>query len=115
MLQTFFNSDSGSNRIFERVESETEGRIVVQDFVEELSALFNFEVISSVKGSFIDGAPCVHFFGLAVSARNEDIEGDHIIDCKLLRVNSLFESLFVDYDLVSIDQVLLEFVGKHSF
>ena len=54
MVKTFFESESSSVGIFEAVHAETEGRISAENFVEELSALFDLEVVSSVERSFVN-------------------------------------------------------------
>lgn len=54
MVKTFLESESGRIGIFETVHAETEGRISSENFVEELSALFDFEIVSSVKRSFVN-------------------------------------------------------------
>lgn len=115
VLQAFLDADSGGDGVFEGVESEAEGGVVVEHFVEELSALFDFQVVGPVHGSFVDGASGVQFFGFAFPARNEDVECDHVVDGEFLGVDSLLEGFFVEDDLVAINEVLLEFVGKDAF
>lgn len=54
MVKTFLESESGRIGIFETVHAETEGRISSENFVEELSALFDFEIVSSVERSLVN-------------------------------------------------------------
>lgn len=54
MVKTFLESESGGIRIFEAVHAETERRISSENFVEELSALFDFQIVSSIERSFVN-------------------------------------------------------------
>lgn len=114
MLKTLLDADSGCDGIFEGVESEAEGGVPFEHVVEELSALFDFEVVCPVEGSLVDCAPQVTFFGLSFAAADEDVQGEDVVDCKLLSVHSLVERLLVYDYLVAVDQVLLQLVRKHT-
>jgi hypothetical protein len=54
MFQTFFKTESGNIYIFKTVQTETVRRISSKYIVKELSALFNFKIIASIKRSFIN-------------------------------------------------------------
>jgi len=54
VLKALFDPDSGIHRIFEGVEAEAEGGVVVQHLVKELSALFYLQIVGPVEGSFVD-------------------------------------------------------------
>lgn len=115
MLKTFFDSDSSSNGIFEWVETEAERRIIVKNFIEELSALFDFKIVGSIHSSFVDGTSGIQFFSFSLTTWYKDIESDDIIDGKLLIVDTLFESLFVENNLISINQMFFELMRKNTF
>ena len=68
MLKTFLDTDSSSNGVFEGVESEAERWIIVKHFIEELSALFDLEVVTPVHSSLVNSASGVQFLGLSVTA-----------------------------------------------
>lgn len=89
----------------EGINAEEEGRVVVQDLIEEGAALFDFEVVRTVKGSLVDRASEIGLFRLSFSGRQENIEGNHIVDSEFLGVYSLFKSLFVEDDLVAVDKM----------
>jgi hypothetical protein len=114
VLETLLDADSGCDGIFEGVESEAEGGVSFEYVVEELPALFDFEVVCPIEGSLVDCAPQVTFFGLAFSTAHEHIQSEDVMDCKLLGVHSLVEGLLVYDHLVTVDQVLLQLVGKHA-
>ena len=80
-----------------------------------MSALLDLQIVSSIHGSLVNGASCVHLLCLSLSTRDKNVKSKHIIDGEFLRVSSLLKSLLVDDDLVSIDQMLLHLVRKHSF
>lgn len=82
----------------------------VKNIVEELSALLDFQVVRSIKSSFVDSASKVSFFSFSFPTANENIKGEYIINGKLLRIYSLLESLFIDDDLISINQMFLQFM-----
>lgn len=108
MFETFFDTYSGNELIFEWVGTETERRIVIQDFVEEDSGLFDFKGIGSVHSSLIDSASQIRvLFGLAFTTGDEDVKGEDIIDSELLRVDMLIEGLFVEDHFVAINQMFL--------
>ena len=114
MLEALLDADSGGDGILEWVESEAEGRIVVQHLVEKLPALLDLQVVCSVQSPLVDSAPSIHLLGLALSTWHEHIKGNHVINSKFLVINPLFESFLVDDDLVSIYQVLFQLVGQNS-
>lgn len=58
---------------------------------------------------------CSHLLGFAFTSGNEDIEGVDFIELELVFINLLVESGLVDDGVVTVDQVLLEFVGKDTF
>lgn len=115
VLETFLDSDTGRNRILERVDAEAERRIVVQDFVEELPALLDLEVVGTVHRSFEDSAAEISLFGFSFSRTDIDVQGEYVVNSEFLRLNSLLEGLLVDDYFVSVDQVLLQFVRKDTF
>jgi len=45
MLETLFYSDSSIDGVFERVETEAEGGVSIQNVIEELSALLDLQVV----------------------------------------------------------------------
>ena len=110
MLKAFLDADSGSDRVFEGVESEAERGVSVEDIVEKLSALFDFQVVRSIKSSFVDSASKISFFSFSLSTADEDIKSEYIINSKLLRIYSMLEGLFIDDDLISVNQVFLQFM-----
>ena len=57
VVEAFLETESCNIGIFEAVQAETVRRISAEDFVEELSALLDFEIVSSVEGSFVDVGP----------------------------------------------------------
>jgi hypothetical protein len=114
VFQTLLDADSGSNGVFEGVESEAERGISVEDVVEELSALLDLEVVGPVEGSLEDGASQLALLGLALSAAHEDIKGEDVVNSELLLIDLLLKGLLVDDDLVAVNQVLLELVGKYA-
>ena len=67
MFKAFLDTQSSSDGVLERVKTEAERGIVVEDFIEELSALFDFKVISAVHSTFVDCATSVHFLGFTLS------------------------------------------------
>ena len=115
VLEAFLDADSGGDGVFEGVEAEAERGISVEDFVEELSALLDLEVVGSVQSTLVDSASEVALLGLSLPAADKNVEGEHVMDGEFLGIHSLFESFLVDDDLVSIDKVLLELVGKDAF
>ena len=54
MIQTLFKTKSSDIDILETVQTETVRRISSKYIVKELSALFNFKIIASIKRSFIN-------------------------------------------------------------
>ena len=110
MLEAFFDSDSCVHGIFKGVKTETEWGISVKNIVEKLSALFYFQVVRSIKSSFVDSASKISFFSFSFSTADEDIKSKYIINSKLLRIYSLLEGLFIDDDLISVNQVFLQFM-----
>ena len=110
MLKAFLYTNSSSDWIFEGVKSEAEWRVVVQNFIEELSALFYFEIVWSVKSSFVDSTSSIKFFGLSFTTRDKHVKSNNIIDGKFLRINSLFKSFFVNDNFISIYQMFFEFM-----
>ena len=115
MFEALLDADSCGHGVLEGVEPEAEGGVVVEDLIEELPALLDLEVVAPVHGPLVDGAPSVQLLGLALTARYEDVKSEHIVDCEFLSIDSLLEGLLVDDDLVAVDQVLLELVGKNTF
>ena len=115
MLEALFDSDSCIDSILEWVKTEGEWWVSIENFVKELSALLDFQVIRSVKSSLVDGASKISFFGLSFSWANENVQSENIIDCKLLRIHSLLEGFFVDDNLVSVDQMFLELMREDTF
>ena len=115
VFQTFLDSYSCSNGVFEGVEWEAEGRIVVKNFIEKYSALLDFQVVSSVHGSFVNCASCIQLFCLSFSTWNYYIKSNHIIHCKLLRIYPLLEGFLVYDHLVTVNQVFFQLMGKNSF
>ena len=115
VLLALLDTDPGSDGVLEGVEAKAVGGVVVENLVEELSALLDLEVISAIKGTLVDGASSVHLLGLALSTRDEHVQGEHVVDSELLRLDSLLEGLFVEDDLVAVDEVLLELMGEHTF
>jgi hypothetical protein len=79
----------------------------IQNFIKELSALFDFQVIRSIKSSLVNSASKICFFGFSFTRANKKIKSKNVINGKLLRIYSLFKGFFVDDDLVSINQMLL--------
>lgn len=61
MVQALLDSEFGDVLVFEAVEGEAEGGVSGEDVVEELATLLDLEVVGSVEGSLVDGAP---LFGL---------------------------------------------------
>ena len=53
VLETFLESESSYVWIFKAVHAEAEGRISAKHVVEELSALLDFQIVGSVKGSLV--------------------------------------------------------------
>ena len=49
VVKTFLETESGDVGILEAVQTETEGRISAEHVVEELSALFDFQIVGSVE------------------------------------------------------------------
>ena len=115
VLKAFFDSDTGSDRVLERVETEAKRRIVIQDLVEELSALLDLEIVGSVHCSFVDSATKISFFGFTLSRTHIDVQSKHIVNGKLLGLHSLVESFLIEDHLVAIDQVLFQLVRKDTF
>lgn len=115
MVKTFLESKSGSVGIFEAVHAETEGRISAENFVEELSALFDLEVVSSVERSFVNVGSEFGLFGFSFSTADVNFQSENVIDLEFLIVDFLIEGFSVDDDLISVDEMLLEIVRKNSF
>lgn len=114
VFQALLNTDSGGNGVFEGVKAEAERRISVKNFVEELSALLNLKVVGSVECSLVDSASQITLLRLSLSTADEDIKSEDIVNCKLLSIDSLLEGLFVDDNLVAVNKMLLELMGKDA-
>lgn len=56
VFEAFLDADPGRDGVFEGVKAEAEGRISVEDVIEELSALFDLETVGPVEGSLVDCA-----------------------------------------------------------
>ena len=99
MLNTLFDANTGSDGVFEGVEGETEGREAVHDFIEELTALLELEVIGAIHLSFVDSAAHISLLRLTVSTADIDIENENVMHIELLFLDMLIEGFFVDDDL----------------
>lgn len=86
----------------------------VENVIEELSALLDFEVIGPIKSSFVDGGAKISFFGFSLPTADEHVQREHIIDSKFLGIDPLLEGFLVDDDLVAIDQMFLKLVREDS-
>ena len=115
VLKAFLDADSGSDGVFEGVETEAERGVSVEDIVEKLSALLDLEVVWPVECPLVDSASEIALLGLSLSAADQHVKGEHVVDGEFLSIDSLLESFFIDDDLVSIYEVLLELVGQDSF
>lgn len=114
MLKALFDADPSSDWILEGVETEAKRRISVKDVIEELSALLNFEVVGSVKSPLVNSASKVTFLRLSLSTAHQNVKGKDIMNCELLGVHSLVKGFLVDDHLISVNQMLLQLMGKHS-
>jgi len=103
VLHRLLYADFGSDGVLEGVRTETEGGVSGQYIVEELSALFQFQVVTLIQSSLIYGAASFTFLGLSISTAHEHVQGNHIMNCKLLILNLLIEGLLVDDHFISID------------
>ena len=99
MLNALLDTDTGSDGVLEGVEGEAEGREAVHDFVEELTALFKFEIVGTIHLSLVDGAAHIGLLGLAIATADIYIENEDIMYIELLFFNMLIECFFVDDDL----------------
>lgn len=78
--------------------------MIIQDFIEEDSGLFDLQSIGSIHSSLIHSASQIRvLFGLAFTTRDEHVKSEHIIDSKLLRIDMLIEGLFVEDDFIAIN------------
>jgi hypothetical protein len=114
MLKAFFYSDSSCEWLFKWIQAKTERRISVNDIIEELSALFYFKIICSIQSSFVYCASYIILFSFTFSAWYKYIQSENIMNCKLLRVDFLLKCLSIIYYLISINQMLLQFVRKYT-
>lgn len=114
MFKAFFNTNSSSNWIFEGIKTEAEWWISVENIIEELSALLDFKDVWSIHSSFEHSASELALFGFSFSWAYENVKSEDIMDGKLLVINSLLEGFLVDDYLVTVDQMLLELVGKDT-
>lgn len=73
VLEAFFDSDSGVDGIFKGVKAEAEWRISVKNIVEKLPALLDFEIVWSIKSSFVDSASKVSLFSFSFSTADKDV------------------------------------------
>jgi len=86
----------------------------VEHFVEKLSTLLDLKVVASVQSSLIDCASQIAFFRFAFSAADKNVQSENIVDCELMIFDSLLKSLFVDDDLVAVNQMFFELMRKNS-
>ena len=78
--------------------------MIIQDFIEEDSGLFDLQSIGSIHSSLIDSTSQIRvLFGLAFTTRDKHIKSEDIIDSKLLRIDMLIIGLFVEDDFVAIN------------
>jgi len=115
VFKALFDADSGIHGIFEGIEAEAEGGVVVKHLIEELSALFYLQVVAPVESSLVDCASEVTLLWLSLCTADENVEGEHIVDCELLLVNPLFKGFLVDDDFVAINEMFFDLVGKNAF
>jgi hypothetical protein len=57
----------------------------------------------------------MYFLGLAFTGGDDDIEAVYFVDLQFVLVDLLIEGGFVDDDVVSVNKVLLDFVGEDTF
>lgn len=86
----------------------------VENVVEKLSALLDFQVIGPIKSSFVNSAAKISFFGFSLPTADEHVQREHIINCEFLRIHPLLEGFLVDDDLVAINQVFFKLVREDS-
>ena len=114
VLETFLYADSGTDGIFEGVQTEAVRGVSVQHVVEKLAALLDLQIVRPVHRSLVDCAPQIRLLRLAFPAADEHVKREDVIDGKFLGVHSLFKGLFVDDDLVAIDQMFFQLVREDA-
>ncbi len=114
MLETLLDTNTGNNGVFEGVEGETERGVAVHHIVEELPTLLDLEVVGTVHGTLVDSATQISLLWLTLPTADKHVQCEDVVHGELLGIDSLFEGLLIDDDLIAVDEVLLELVGEDS-
>ena len=114
MLETLFQTDFSCELIFALSDGEGESRETFVDLYKERTSALWLQIINLRQFSLENGASCFILFGDTFSRGSIHVKSNNVTRCKLVFICLLSGCLFVDNHIVTVDQMLLDFVWKHS-
>lgn len=115
MSDAFFNTNLSTSWIFEWSDCEWKSWESLVNFSEESSSTLDFKVILGIEFSLKYGCSVITFLWFTLSWWNVYIKTNNITWGEFEFFNSLLWSLFIDDHIITINQVLLNFVWKNTF
>lgn len=110
MIEAFLNTDLGTDGVFEGADGKRKGWESLVNFSEESAGFLELQVVLGIELTLEDGCAEFALLGLAFSGGDVNVKGNNIAGGELELLNALIRGLFVNDDIVAVDEVLLEFV-----
>jgi hypothetical protein len=114
VVATFPHSNFGGSLVFERSNRERQRWESFVYFNEEGSSALRLQVIGHLDLTLEDSCTLLTFLWNSFSRRYVDIESDNITWCELELFYLLSWGLLIDDDIVSVNQMLFDFVRKNA-
>ena len=115
VVEALTHTNLGRSLVSHCADWEGQGRESLVDFDEESARTFHFEVIDLLELAFKDGATSFILTRLSLSTGHVDIEANDVTRGELELRNLLVRPGPVDDDIVTIDDMSLDLVGKDTF
>lgn len=114
VITALLHTDLGANSVCECADGEWECWEPVVNLNDELAGLLELKLVGHVELTLVDSASLVSFLGLALTGRHKNVETDNITRAESPFGNLLGSSLLVDNNIVSVNEMLLDPVGKNA-
>ena len=115
VVEALTHTNLGRSLVIHCADWERQGRESLVDFDEESARTFHFEVIDLLELAFKDGATSFVLTRLTLATGYIDIEANYVTGGELELSDLLVRLGSVNDDIVAIDDVSLDLVGKDTF
>lgn len=115
VVGALLDTDLGASLVLKRSNCERKSWESFVNLDKEGAGTLHLKLIDGLELPLVNGAPVLSLLRLSLSRGNIDVKADGIAGSKLPLINLLSSGLLVNDAIVSINKMLLDFMGENAF